>query len=73
MTQQSPVIEAVELSALADVWRILDTPLMRAVASHEPPLPKLELVEVSIRPLRSDLWPPCPVCQLNVNECECQP
>lgn len=58
-------------ATLADIWPMLQTPLMKAVADHEPPLPPLERCDVSIRPLRADLWPPCPVCHLNVNDCEC--
>lgn len=59
-------------ATLSDVWPLLSTPLWKAIASHELPLPALEPVDISIRPMRSDVWPPCAVCRLNVNDCRCE-
>lgn len=58
-------------STLAAVWEMMDTPFMKVAGHRELPLPKLERCDISIRPLRSDLWAPCPVCQSGVMECEC--
>lgn len=58
-------------ATLAEIWPMLRTPLMKAVADHEPPLPELERVDVSIRPLRADVWPPLP-CGCAINDCKCE-
>lgn len=72
MTQQSPVIEAVELSALAtfsDIWPLLDVLLMKSPPT-ERKAPVLERVNVSIRPLNPNAWPPLP-CGCAINNCRC--
>lgn len=35
------------------------------------PVLRFPRVEVKASPLNPSLWPPCPRCKLDVNECEC--
>lgn len=43
-------------ATLAEVWALMSTPLMRIVGEREQPLPELERVDVSIRPLNPNVW-----------------
>ena len=58
-------------ATLAEIYRLTQTPLMRAVGHREPQLPELERLDVSIRPMRADVWPSCPDCERDVNDCRC--
>lgn len=56
-------------ATLSEIWSQLDHPFWKAV--REEPIPPLERVEVSIRPLRAELWAPCSDCLKSVTDCEC--